>query len=1077
MGDVTLLDRPAGPTPADPAQGVDWDADQQLAIDRAARGRGAVVVVGGPGTGKTRVLIESIAARVAAGAPLESFVVLTQSRPQAQTLRRELLARIGRTQRLPQIGTIHGWALSLMRSLDGDFEQSGVRLLTSPEQDFRIRELLQAGAGGPWPAELLPSLCTGRMAQEMRTLMSLVRGRGQDPGQLVEQGLARDESRWVAAGSFHSDYLDVLDAEHTLDYAELLHRVRLLLRDQPTAELLASRVTAVYCDEFAELEAGQLALLSDVHQLGVPVVVMADPDTAVYRFRGAQPGALRRVDEWFTPGPGREVVRVDLRTNHRNPGPVAEVVGRLAARLPNFGQQPSTPARPQGGRVEFRVLPSRGAETREVAGLLASAHLDEQLPWSQMAVICRGGAEDLHRLGRDLGEAGVPVQLVGARPGLAEDPGVRALCAALRMAADWAEQPPDPGAVRELLTSPLGGCTEHEVRDILRQLMAPQAGQLPGPRPDPEVLLVDALRSGPGVQAGSSPVLAPLWRLHRLLSEAADRISAGRPVAESLWRVWSVEGGGWPTRLRTRAVRGGPDGVAANRTLDAVIALFDVAAEISRPEGLIGVRALLAAVAAQQVPEDTARESDARETGVTLISSYRVKGRQWPLVVVCGLTEGSWPRRAVPGSLLHLDRLDGEGAGEPGTRRELLATERRALLLACSRSTDRLVLTAGLGSLADPAEPSPFLSELGWQQPEADDEGVPVQEAEQLPARTLRQLVGELRQASTDPGQPLAVRGHAAALLARVAGLRDERGRPLVAEADPRTWWSVDAGSPNPRPVAPPGEPIRLTGSHLEDLLTCPRRWFLVDRLGSREGDTLAMRAGTLVHELAAHAQREGVELDSLRPVLRAAWPSLAHPMQWRADHLLADFDAATGRLSRWLSGRTNRLLGVEVPFQVQVSVDDEQVLLRGTVDRLELDDQDRLVIVDFKTGRTAPDKVKLACHPQLGVYQLAALTGAFQDLAPQARGVAGAVLVFPRVEQAGSGACRERVQASLAEVAHQVQDPSSGGQPTWVHQLLSEAVRILRSEQFPAVAQVLCRSCPVRYGCPANRLLEGDRP
>lgn len=83
-------------------------------------------------------------------------------------------------------------------------------------------------------------------------------------------------------------------------------------------------------------------------------------------------------------------------------------------------------------------------------------------------------------------------------------------------------------------------------------------------------------------------------------------------------------------------------------------------------------------------------------------------------------------------------------------------------------------------------------------------------------------------------------------------------------------------------------------------------------------------------------------------------------------------------------------LLAVEHDFEVRLpdlehgesGTDDgaRHAVLRGQVDRLEIDAEGRLVIVDLKTGKRQPGKADVARHPQLGAYQVAVLEGAFED-------------------------------------------------------------------------------------------------
>ena len=82
-------------------------------------------------------------------------------------------------------------------------------------------------------------------------------------------------------------HVDVLDAEGTLDYSELVHRCRLLLLEPRVREVLAGEIATVHVDEFAECDASQVRLLADLAGLGTELVAFADPSTTVFAFRGA----------------------------------------------------------------------------------------------------------------------------------------------------------------------------------------------------------------------------------------------------------------------------------------------------------------------------------------------------------------------------------------------------------------------------------------------------------------------------------------------------------------------------------------------------------------------------------------------------------------------------------------------------------------------------------------------------------------------------------------------------------------------------------------------------------------------
>jgi RecB family exonuclease len=113
-------------------------------------------------------------------------------------------------------------------------------------------------------------------------------------------------------------------------------------------------------------------------------------------------------------------------------------------------------------------------------------------------------------------------------------------------------------------------------------------------------------------------------------------------------------------------------------------------------------------------------------------------------------------------------------------------------------------------------------------------------------------------------------------------------------------------------------------------------------------------------------------------------------------------------------------------------------------------------VVVDLKTGASAPREEELGRHPQLGVYQLAVLLGAFEQFGLSEPG--GAELV--QVGKAGLTA-RAKVQRqdALAD------DP----EPGWAKDLVETVAAGMAGPVFQARVNPGCRTCPVASCCPVN--------
>ncbi|MCO8272297.1 ATP-dependent helicase [Actinoplanes sp. TRM 88003] len=325
--------------------------DDPLQSYAAGHVDGPLLVVGGPGTGKTTTLVESVAARIAAGVDPERILILTFGRRGATALRDRIEARIaadpGRIVHEPLVRTFHAYAFGLLRRAAADRGEPSPRLLTGPEQDLIIRELLEASgevdAPDPigWPAALRPALPTRAFAQQLRDLMQRAAERGVGPVELARLGerLGRDD--WPAAARFLREYVAVLAlrdvttrGSSAYDPAELVRAASGLLADQPDLlEAERRRLAFVYVDELADTDPAQIELLSLVAGGGKPLVAFGDPDSSIYGFRGADPGAVAGFPAKFRTASGALAETLTLHTNYRAELPLLSATSRVARRM------------------------------------------------------------------------------------------------------------------------------------------------------------------------------------------------------------------------------------------------------------------------------------------------------------------------------------------------------------------------------------------------------------------------------------------------------------------------------------------------------------------------------------------------------------------------------------------------------------------------------------------------------------------------------------------------------------------------------------------------------------------------
>lgn len=1014
---------------------------------------GPLLVLAGPGTGKTATLVEAAVHRVEhRGLPPEQLLLLTFSRKAALELRERLTARLQRTTRGALAMTFHSYAFALLRRELGGRH---LRLLSGPEHDLEVGRLLEGevcDGAARWPEPLRPALGLRGFRQELRDLLLRAQERGLSPQALAELGRAHDRPQWVAAAAVYADYearFDLDPAAEVLDYAGLVRAAAALLEgdDDLRARERAAR-SVVLVDEVQDTDPAQLRLLQALAGGGRDLIAVGDPDQSIYAFRGADPRAVAHLRELLPTAAGAPAPVVALTTSRRAGASLLAASRAVADRLPLAGVPAGFRAlRPAAGRpdgaVEVRLAASPTAEAALVADVLRRAHLHDGVPWRDMAVLVRSAARSAATVRRGLLAAGVPVAVPRDEVPLAQEPVVRALLAAL--SAALRPERVDEAAALALLTGPLVRADPLAVRRLLRALR--QVELAAGGAQPSAALLVEAVVDPRAARLADRSARRPLDRLHAVLDAVRG---AGRSVEDALWAAWTASG--LAERLERRSVGGGSPAAAADRALDAVLALFDAAGRyVDRLPGA-SVLGFLDDVAAQEVPADTLAQRAPEGDAVRLLTAHASKGLQWRVVVVAGVQEGVWPDLRRRGSVLGADELDDLLAGRSGgpadddaTRRAaLLAEERRLFYVAVTRASERLVVTAVTSGEGGDERPSRFLDDLG--------PAVPVTGTAAGRPLTVSGLVAELRRAAAVAPDP-ALREAAArrlAAMAQGAGTGVVGGVPVAAAAHPDRWWGL-APLSDPAPVVGADETVRVSPSKVESFDTCALRWFLGSAVGAGSATGPARVFGSLVHGLAELASGpEPLDERALHARLDAALPAVDLGAPWVVARRREEAVQALARFVRWVRGNPRRLVGTELEVDVPLG---PRVVLTGRVDRLEADDTGRAVVVDLKTGTSKPAAGEVARHPQLGVYQLAVELGAFAERHGLTE-PGGAALVQLRT---GRDA-QEQYQPALADDA----------EPGWARELVDRVVAGMSGAQFPATPNELCARCELRPCCPA---------
>jgi len=1054
-----------------PAAAPELDAEQRQVVEHR---EGPLLVLAGPGTGKTTTIVESVVSRLDEGQNAESILVLTFSRRAAAELRDRIAVRRSGGL-LPQVATFHSFAYGLIRSTSEDYLDPP-RLLSGAEEDQRIRDLIAgsvADGSVRWPPDLAEALGTHGLAVEVRTLIARMRERDITPQQLRELAAEHDRPAWSAVADVAEQEEGVMVLQNVMDYAELMRRAVLRAGDPDVAVDLHRRITAIYVDEFQDTDPLQVEFLRRIAGPQTSVVAVGDPDQAIYAFRGADVTGILEFPRRFSQRNGEPAPVIALRTVRRYGADIAAAARAVLApaALPGLPAQAQrlhrSPLLDESRQsiqkaVHVRSCDSRTARDAYVAEQIRAAHVYEKVPWRDMAVLVRS-ARDLAGIERALRLAGVPAAITADEIPLRAEPAVAYLLAVVELAALPAGTSADkvrPEVALDVLTGPIGRLDVAELRALARALRAARkdAGLTPMAGRDLIRDVVMGLEPMPGGIDPTSNIATGVRRVRDVIDSVHAHIRAGAPVAEVLWTAWT--GGStphtWPERLRLAAIDGSS---MANHDLDAVIALFDTAERISeRYRGVYGVSAFIAMLRDQAIPAESIAGEGTHHDRVQVMTVHRAKGLEWSHVWVVGLEEGNWPNLSLRGSLLGVQELDEilrSQARDPVA--DLMREERNLLYVACTRARRQLSLVTIDAQEAGDDRASRFIDDLARA-------GFTARGVDDQPPVIARWpvLVAELRTALMDQSAPDEVRAQAATLLAAIAAIRDSSGERVAPAADPDTWWGTRDLSDGPVPLRDADVEVVLSGSSLDALRECSMKWFLDHEVHAESIRGSSTAFGSIVHAIADHVAKGDIpeDIEAMDAFVDHVWAAVDFDARWRSSAERVEARQALQRFLTYHRANLRALVDTERYLETTLEVptssgDSEHVRIRGFLDRIERDDHDRLVAIDLKTSATIPTKAETANHGQLGVYQL--LLGGSAD--EQAE-VGGAALIQLRKDAGASDpGPKEQFQEPVTHTA--VQGVS------WIERALGEAVEIIRSERIVASVGKQCNHCAFTSLCP----------
>lgn len=357
-------------------------------IHAISHGTGPMLVLAGPGSGKTTVIIQRIRRLTEKmGVSPYRILVITFTKAAAEQMKTRYAALQGKTGVM--FGTFHSIFFRILRQACG---YSLEQVLSEDERRNTMQKLVTEARISVQDQE--------EYIQQFFSQYSLMKNQLQDVSDFVPEGLPKDE--FVALSKKFDGWKR---RNEKIDFDDMLTECyKVLSQDEKTRKMWQDRFDYILVDEFQDVNRAQYACLQMLAAPKNNLFVVGDDDQSIYGFRGASPSFMLDFPKDF-PGTEKVFLDVNYRCSGRNIRLASQVIGTNMSRY----EKNIKGDRDLGERINVFVAKDSGEEAELIAQKIARL-LEEGMPIEEIAVIFRtniqGGA-----FARALFRRGIPYHL------------------------------------------------------------------------------------------------------------------------------------------------------------------------------------------------------------------------------------------------------------------------------------------------------------------------------------------------------------------------------------------------------------------------------------------------------------------------------------------------------------------------------------------------------------------------------------------------------------------------------------------------------------------------------------------
>lgn len=329
---------------------------------------GPMLILAGPGSGKTAVITERTKALVEAGINPRKILVVTFTKAAAVEMRERFQSKMNGKAVPVQFGTFHAIFFSILKHA---YHYSAANIIHEEQKRQFFKELLER-------YELEPD-DENEMISDLESEISLVKGERIALSHYYSKSCAADVFRKI-----YQDYENMLRRRRLLDFDDMLvFTYELFTQREDILSMWQNQFDYILIDEFQDINKIQYDIVKLLAKKHKNLFVVGDDDQSIYRFRGAKPEIMLNFQKDY-PEAKKVVLNINYRCSKAITRAAAKVIGQNEVRF----QKQIEAAKEAGEPVDIVEFPDLRSENKRVAEEIRR-HRENGIPYEEMAVLFR----------------------------------------------------------------------------------------------------------------------------------------------------------------------------------------------------------------------------------------------------------------------------------------------------------------------------------------------------------------------------------------------------------------------------------------------------------------------------------------------------------------------------------------------------------------------------------------------------------------------------------------------------------------------------------------------------------------